>query len=302
MMEDDFVGIDGEMIQENSLHALIDGDIICHSVASAADGKYYRVLDGCKRPTFKKAADAEIYLQNLGLSTLWRETIYLPDPVENCLHSVKLMVKSILEGCSTNVYTIFISGTDNFRYRVSETYKANRREIHRAYHLEACKQYLIDRFNAIVVHGVEADDAMGITQCTSKPLTTIIATIDKDLDMIPGLHFRWSCGGSEPRIYQQDSLSAVRCFMKQLITGDKTDNIEGLSEKSPSKRTYLTDKIDELSTVQEMSDYVVSGYFLKYKSLDKARKMLDRESALLWILRDCKEIVVESPNHRRYLI
>lgn len=281
----DFVTNKGHVILENQKHLLIDGDILCYAAASAADGRKYRVLDAKNRPVFDTAAEANEYLEQIGLTSLWRETFYVPDPIENCLHSLKLLVEAILEDAKSTKYTIFISGSNNFRLNVTPTYKANRAVMHKPYHLKSCQQYLLAHYNARLVHGAEADDAMGIIQYTSPPETTMICSLDKDLDMIPGWHYKWGTGSNTSKTYLVTEEEGTRNFFKQLIIGDATDNIEGLSEKAPKKRTFSTKPLDSMRDVVEMIAYVGEGYLKKYKDLQTARSKCEEATKLLWILR-----------------
>ena len=286
----DFLTPSGTLINPDAKHILIDGDIPCFSVASAADGMRYKVLDGMGGKEFEAAEDANKYLATLGLSKLWRDTTYRPDPVENALHSVKLMVQSIIDGAGGGPYTIFISGSDNFRHKVSPTYKANRVGMRRPYHLKACQQYLVKHFGAIIVNGVEADDSIGIAHYAAQKDTTIIASLDKDLDMLSGFHYRWAFRGNPDKIYYQSELDSIRCFSKQLITGDSTDHIEGLSEKAPKSRTYKTEPLDHMDNEDDMATYVYEGYMNKYKDKQLAKEKFLEATKLLWILRECDSI------------
>lgn len=288
---EEFVSEFDTIISPDDIHVQIDGDIIAYACASAADGKYYLVKDGSfSGRIFKKAEEANAYLATLGLSKLWREEVYKPDPIENCLHSVKMMVKSILKGCGSDKYTIYLTGHSNFREKVAPSYKANRVGMHRPYHLASCREYLMSRFKTVMVHGAEADDAIGIAHTEFGYDNSIIASLDKDLDMLPGYHYRWAVGNSDAVLYNQTLLDAARCFYKQMITGDTTDNIEGLSMPAPSKRSYSDKPIDSMEYISEIYDYVWEGYLLKYKEESLAKEMLDREAKLLWIHRECKSV------------
>src|SRR5690606_41714779 len=62
------------------------------------------------------------------------------------------------------------------------------------YWYDEIRDYLIRRWGAEVVDGQEADDAIGIAAWNSYkecPEYSIIASIDKDLRMIPGYHYNW---------------------------------------------------------------------------------------------------------------
>jgi 5'-3' exonuclease len=67
---------------------------------------------------------------------------------------------------------------------------------------------------------MEADDECSIQARNSDG---VIATIDKDLDQIPGKHYDYK----RKVFYEIDPYEAMEFFYKQAITGDATDNIPG---------------------------------------------------------------------------
>src|SRR5574343_1568457 len=90
-------------------------------------------------------------------------------------------------------------------------------------------------------------------QIPNRPEDTIIVTLDKDLDMIPGLHYNWV----KNTIYDVNEDEALRFFYKQLLIGDTSDNIVGIRGIGPVKAKTL---IDHLETEEEMLDVVSSLY------------------------------------------
>jgi len=177
------------------MRALIDGDIIRYSVGFAAQG----------------------------------------EPIENCLHSVKIMIQSIVTNTHSTDYTVYLSGSSNFRDGIAtiREYKGTRVSA-KPDHYDDITEYLLKYHHAVVVEGEEADDAMGITQCSrSGEEPTVIASIDKDMDMIPGWHYNWPHHGKKERMYWIKEREALRNFYRQLLTGDRVDNIEGVQGVGP---------------------------------------------------------------------
>ena len=127
----------------------------------------------------------------------------VPDTIENCLHSVKEQIHSILREAGADSYRVFLSGKGNFRESLVDYYKANRKDSRKPYHFDNITQYLINYWDAEVIEGQEADDALGIAQVQNKYIVdqqklgghgyteTIICTIDKDLDNVPGWHYNF---------------------------------------------------------------------------------------------------------------
>jgi len=72
------------------------------------------------------------------------------------------MIENILVANETNSIEVWLSGKDNFRYRVFPEYKANRIGAYRPRWEKAVREYLIKHWKATVTNGIEADDMIGI--------------------------------------------------------------------------------------------------------------------------------------------
>lgn len=217
-------------------YGLIDGDIILHASGYVAD----------KEETDEQGAKAILDSMILNI----RDTLALTDA------------------------TFFISDTDenNFRYKVAKThpYKGNRKDKEKPKHYPMLRQYMIDKWDGKLTKDMEADDGMGLAQTK----TTIICTIDKDLDMIPGWHYNWN----HYSIYHVSKDQAVKHFWTQMLTGDNTDNIKGIYRLGP-KKAY---KLFEGST-EELSLYsVVIGQYVEHFKED-ARSRFEENYDLLKI-------------------
>lgn len=130
--------------------------------------------------------------------------------------------------------TLYLTGDTNFRYDIFPEYKAHRRDQPRPTHLQAVKDYLVDHHKAVVSIGCEADDLCGIDQVQSNNAgeETILAHIDKDLDLIPGKHYnpdiiRNGIVVRSEREYIISPKDALKNFYKQLLVGDSADGIKG---------------------------------------------------------------------------
>ena len=65
-------------------------------------------------------------------------------------------------------WEIFLTGKKNFRheYAVTVPYKGNRKDVKKPKHLQAIRQYLVDKWEATVSDGQEADDDIAIRNRT----------------------------------------------------------------------------------------------------------------------------------------
>jgi len=284
---------------------LIDGDIIAYSVASVADGKRYVAPDGHEE-RYKK--DMAKYCERKGIDLLDVETNFKPEKIEYALHSVKQMVKSVLDHFDeVENYSIFISPEEgNFRESIGTIlkYKGNRVDMRRPYHLPNCREYLVEQWTAEVVEGQEADDAMGIAQFEqfsqvaegnfdNSNYTTCICTRDKDLDMVPGWHYNWETD----KRYFVTEVQAWRNFYCQLLTGDSTDNILGLF--GVGKNSQLVKQVKQMDDSDEMFSHVAQQYFKRFGNYWAT--FLLENARLLWIRREADEMWEPSASQQQRL-
>ena len=158
------------------------------------------------------------------------------------------LIDNILVNTEATEYRLFLSGKNNFRYTIYPEYKAHRPK-EKPFWLEKCRQYLIATFNAEVVDGQEADDALGIAQTED----TIICSIDKDLLMIPGRHYNFV----KDEFQEVTNDSGMRHFYMQCLTGDRSDNIKGIEQIGPKKAEKI---LIGCITEQELFNAVREAY------------------------------------------
>lgn len=222
---------------------------------------------------------------------------YLMDKIEDIVHSA---------GADTwRGYLTF--GPDNFRIELAtiRAYKGNRVREKPPLH-DHLRSFLCTHPNVQMVFGMEADDALAIEQykgvgvdlsrgksvardnttgeeewLVNKP-STIICTLDKDLDMVPGWHYRWGRGNvKEIKPWFQDDVGGMRCFYKQCLTGDSVDNIPGLRGIGP-KSAHLN-ILDGLEQEIHMFDHVRKLYESWYGNYGD--QFLLEVGQLLWMKR-----------------
>jgi 5'-3' exonuclease len=183
---------------------------------------------------------------------------------EIALLRVEGMMQEILS--KHEEYKAFLTGPNNFRYKIYPAYKANRVNKDKPLYLKDCQDYLVSEYKAVVSDGCEADDLLGINQTED----SVIYSIDKDLLMIPGHHFNFVTG-----IYKEISeLDGLKQFYRQMLIGDTADNVKGVDGIGKVKATKL---IDHLETEEEMSEVV----YLLYDTPERFAVNAD----LLWIWR-----------------
>ncbi len=195
------------------------------------------------------------------------------------LRTDKLM-RDLLYNTESTSYNCYLSGRNNFRKKVNPEYKANRKDKEPPRWLQSCREYLIKEWNAVVSEGCEADDLLGINQHNTD---SVCISLDKDLLMITGWHFRWL--DNEKLFVTPDQ--GLKAFYKQMLIGDKSDNIFGVRGIGPVKAAGI---IDTLDTEEEM----ISTVFKMYEE-DAERFWMNAQC--LWIMQKEKETWQDRVEH-----
>lgn len=261
--------------------AYLDGDIITFKAGFTCERRKYNLhyKDGVYESTKRRDVDKFVEENKLEEYEIeqWREL----DPLKFALGNAKRIIEHIVEalGIRGHDATVFLSGSGNFRKQIYPAYKANRDKTHRPHWEPDIKDYLISRFDAQVVDGQEADDAMGINQWAhySRGQESVICTIDKDLNMIPGYHYNWE----KEKVFQVDDELGMRTFYEQVLKGDTTDNIPGVHGLGEKKASRL---LEDAHTEKEMYDIVT-------KTIEETKSTpIKVTGPLLWIRRQSEEV------------
>jgi len=246
---------------------LVDGDIVAYRCAAACEKMYYACDMSGTISYHDNYRDAKKRYDNVltdpEIEWIWSRKEL--QPVENALNNTNTTMSAIAKRFDSAAVQTYISGERNFRDTVWQTkkYKGNRDQP-KPKHLEAVRQYLVSRWDAVVSQNQEADDDIGIASDTG----TVVVSTDKDLDQIPGWHYNWVSG----EVYYVKPEDAETFFWEQVISGDPTDNIPGLPGYGPVKaRQYVeavnnglyADAVYELYR-KEGFDY---GYFHEQRTL-----------------------------------
>ena len=195
--------------------------------------------------------DGDIVAYRCAASCWNAKTGAILTPVKIAYYRIEDMLDNIFKASASDKYRMFLSDSKNFRHEIYPQYKANRTGLARPPYLDNCKNYLVQKRNAEVCEGIEADDALGIAQCENP--STVICSIDKDLLQIPGLHYNFV---KDTKVLVTP-VGGLRHFFKQLLIGDVADNIHGIRGIGVTKANKL---IDPLDSVEEMFECVRAMY------------------------------------------
>lgn len=186
----------------------------------------------------------------------------------------------------------------NFREAVAagKVYKGTRKQD-KPFHWINLTAYILSKGDVEIAMACEADDIIAIHH-TGNPKTSVVCTRDKDLRMVPGLHYGWECG-KQPEFgpVEYDALGKIelirgksgnkikgggfKFFGSQLLTGDVVDNIGGLRGVGPVKAYEL---LANCTSEREVFDSVKRHY--EEVAGDDWKKLLTEQCSLLWIVRE----------------
>ena len=252
------------------MKAHIDGDILVYAIAGSCEGTrwYY------KGSEYESKSQLNIILKEDGVTDAAVTVTKVPEPWESCRTSVISYLEGILEYLDMD-YQIYLSGKGNFRYDVATIlpYKGNRKDLQKPFHYDNIRQFLVDVYDAKVSEGVEADDMIGLNH---DPEEDLIASLDKDLKGIPGLHYDWV----KNKCYWVTDGEADYNFYSQVLTGDSIDNILGLY--GVGTKSKLLQNLSELRGAEEMFNFVKEQYQSRFGSY--WRQFMFESCHLLWIL------------------
>lgn len=210
-------------------------------------------------------------------------------------------IKNICDAVGASSYSLYITGKSNFRVELAtiKPYKGSR-PTDKPFWYQAIRDYLVKFRKARTIEGWEADDQLSIDQLENrgytidayhnfsipapdedhlrKHSTTIICSLDKDLNMVPGWHYNWTKDES----YYMDPINGLRNFYSQLLTGDSVDNIPGLH--GVGKNSAYVRRLQTIDSEYDMFDLVRSQYILRFGSY--WWQFIIENAALLWMMQE----------------
>lgn len=213
---------------------LIDGDIILHEVAACGQ---YTEGDELIVRDFQFVAD----LADQRIKEICAEVWATEDPVLyfTCDYALTRAINKERKRKGEQVK----EHKENFRKETAkkEVYKGTRK-TEKPKHFKNLRAYLLATYECKVAEGCEADDLLASDlYADGDNLSVICCSRDKDLRMVPGMHYGWAVGKQPAygpiRVTELGELTYVngKCkgnglkfFYAQTIMGDRVDNIPGI--------------------------------------------------------------------------
>jgi len=274
------------------MKALIDGDIILYRCGFAAQSKVYNLsiplFDG-EIPKFRYKKDMVNWLKEHDKDKSEYDVTVdsVIEPVENALNNVKTVLKEI-EGFLSNNFEdvdvqVFLSSKLNFRDDIAtiKVYKGNRDPLHKPHWYNEIKEYLKSVWKAEEKEHLEADDILADLQGND----TCIVSTDKDLDQIAGWHYNWV----KDILYKVSPEQAIHSKYIQILTGDSTDNIEGIPGMGP---VGAEERLKWCSSIEDYEQVIKEEYEYFFDQTEKGIQKCN-EYGMTWdeILEETRQLI-----------
>lgn len=279
-------------------HGIIDADSLIYAAGFAAQKTRYIACteEGFIVQQLDTAADAKAYIETH--PDLELDTFVDAAPPGVAVHNLNKMLEALIEGAGLNTWIIYITNSTHCwrsAYATIQKYKGNRDNMQRPVHYHILRDYIVGKWKAFTVDYIEADDAviMDYNECYRDG---IMIHIDKDLDQQSGMHYNYK----KDEFYWLEPYEANLNFYTQLLTGDKIDNIKGLSEKRPLRgigpktaEAILNGCETEKEMFQAVHEKYVEKYGIAhtYEAWDgkgytrNAMEIMDENAQLLYLAR-----------------
>lgn len=276
------------MAKQKKKVLLCDADLLAFRCAAAAESRTVEVIH-------KPSGRSKIFTNRTAFKDslkLRPNFIFLPgdyeyvdiqseEDVSHPMRSIKVGIEAMIKDVGADAVRLYIGGENNFRVDLPlpTKYKVSREGGIRPVHLDACKQYVINKHNGILVHGHEADDEQIIDgyYFLNKGWEVYLATSDKDSFAYSGMYsYDFTQDKPEPHLIEDFGELYVRpngdvkgwgfkWFCHQWLFGDPTDDYKPCElwtaetgKKFGEKSSYKL--LKDCTTKQECFDVVAEQY------------------------------------------
>jgi hypothetical protein len=224
---------------------IIDADTL--AVAASAVAQTTSIIAKYKSSsrTFKNITELKKAMKEKGtldkLGEVEIENVVTPADVSHALSNTKIMLQKLVDFVDADKTIILVGGKATYRQALElpSPYKNNRGS--KPVHLQACKDYLVERKQAIRIEGIEADDETCILaeEYKQKGWDVVLSSPDHDSFQMHGI---WLLNYKEKNLqdglrflddhsfttikkgtYNKSIGSGVGYLAGQILIGDQTD-------------------------------------------------------------------------------
>ena len=161
-----------------------------------------------------------------------------PHDIEVAIKAIDTQIGKWMTLLDLTSVVICLTDKKNFRSKILDSYKENRRGLIKPLLLQPLKDYMAENYQSYIRPDLEADDIMGIlsTHPTLYPGEKIIISADKDLTQIPGMYFNPD-KDTKARLITKEEGDYFHHM--QTLQGDPADGYKGCPGIGPKKAEFI---------------------------------------------------------------
>lgn len=204
-----------------------------------------------------------------------REDVQIADPFEYCAKTLKDALERVLKMLKIKKFEMYVGGDENFRSTLPlvDEYKVSvRKDGIRPIHLTAAKEFLMKKYGAIKVKGIEADDVLQMRQYQLHQAGVDVVMYSNDKDRKQGWYGKYYNPDHEGIEVLDSYLGTINekgkgCGLKwllfQISQGDPVDGYSPKAwyDKSHYKRGYgpkgFFGDFGEIEDVKELLEHFI---------------------------------------------
>lgn len=225
--------------------AVLDADIIAFRCAAANETRSIKATHKttgqeivCPHRTALKEQIRDVFQ----VDEFDIEDVQTPEDISHAFHAMNTTIDALTKSCQADEVEIYISGDNNFRdlLPLPTKYKFGRSSI-KPVQLKDCRDYLIGKKNAVVIHGEETDDKLA-RRCydglkSGGKVKTVACTIDGDQNGVAGYMYNWTKMREPKLVKGLGEIELIKAnkdfdgygrkfFFAQWVLGDSTDSFK----------------------------------------------------------------------------
>lgn len=206
------------------------------------------------------------------------------EDLESAKESLDSRIAAVLDYFEQNhtvdSFVVCSGSKGNFRKYLTDTYKANRKDVEHPQFLKQLHYYCKTEWSSQYIVGAETDDLVATLFSRKEDgVTNVLVSIDKDYLQLSGYIYNYN----KNTLVNNTELDALRAFYTQMIVGDTADNIKVCKGKG---KAYAKKIFKDCKTEYQFIRRVFETYQLIYKS--KARETYILTYKLLKLRTDVK--------------
>jgi 5'-3' exonuclease len=249
-------------------------------------------------PFKRMVIDADLWTYDVAFAAERKD---LTLPFSYCIDLIDTRLHELKETLHCDEFTMYLTGSGNFRHDIAkaDVYKGNRNQPRPKYY-QNIRDYLVVQYNAQVINGMEADDALAM-ELTEHGEGVICVSRDKDLRQVPGWHYSYSVGNQLPfgphkydylgelNLFKMKSGNKItggglKFFYSQVLTGDTVDNYKGIKGTGPVTTYKL---LSDCESDYELLRVSLQEYHRKHA--ENAAEAFLEQADLAWMVREVRE-------------